>query len=310
MDASRVQILRVGQEADGQRLDNFLLRHLKGLPKSRTYRIVRKGEVRINGCRVKPSTRLKLGDLVRVPPIRDLREKSSAVGNFRDLESMILHEDDNLIVLNKPAGMAVHGGSGVSAGVIETIRRARTDLSSAELVHRLDRATSGCLMIAKRRHYLKVLQDSLRQPGTITKTYEAVVHGRWRHSTLVIEEPLLTNSRSNGERHTRVHPDGKPALTLVRCKIAGDDLSLIEVKPMTGRTHQIRVHCRWHRHAIVGDDRYGDKDADKCLKVRPGRMLLHAKQLIIPAMDNYDSIEVTASLDTAFRTFLESTLIK
>ena len=178
MDASRVQIVQVDRESDGQRLDNFLLRHLKGLPRSRVYRIVRKGEVRINGRRVKPQVRLKTGDEIRIPPVRDLAKRHEAIGNFQDPDSLILHEDSHLIVLNKPAGMAVHGGSGVAAGVIESFRHARPDLANCELVHRLDRGTSGCLMIAKRRSYLRLLQDALRQPGTISKHYIAVVDGR------------------------------------------------------------------------------------------------------------------------------------
>ena len=191
-----VQIVTVDLESEGQRLDNFLLRHLKGLPRSRVYRIVRKGEVRINGRRAKPRARLKIGDKVRIPPVRDLDTRSEAVGNFQDLDGLILHEDSHLIVLNKPAGMAVHGGSGVAAGVIESLRHARSDLTKCELVHRLDRGTSGCLMIAKRRSYLRLLQDALRRPGTISKQYIALVHGRCCVEEVTVDEPLLTLSRA------------------------------------------------------------------------------------------------------------------
>ena len=308
MDAGRVQIVQVDRESDGQRLDNFLLRHLKGLPRSRVYRIVRKGEVRINGRRAKPQVRLKTGDEIRIPPVRDLAKRQEAIGNFQDPDSLILHEDSHLIVLNKPAGMAVHGGSGVAAGVIESFRHARPDLANCELVHRLDRGTSGCLMIAKRRSYLRLLQDALRQPGTISKHYIAVVHGRWREHTITVEEPLLTLSRAGQERFTRVDRSGKPARTLFRPLAANQDISVIEARPFTGRTHQIRVHCRWLRHPIVGDNRYGDEAADGGLRPAPRRMLLHARRLTIPALGDRGHLEINAPFDRDSLNYLESTL--
>ena len=308
MDTNQVQIIQVDPEIDGQRLDNFLLRYLKGLPRTRVYRIVRKGEVRINGRRAKPQVRLKAGDKVRIPPIRDLERRPEAVGSFENLDSLVLHEDDHLIILNKPAGMAVHGGSGVNAGVIETLRHARTDLARCELVHRLDRGTSGCLMIAKRRGYLKLLQDALRRPGTLSKTYLAVVHGYWSYGQVTVDEPLATTSRSGQERFTRVDPAGKPARTLFRPLRQAEALSLVEAQPLTGRTHQIRVHSRWLRHAIIGDDRYGDEFADQQLRGRPRRMLLHATRLVIPPLEGHDRLEVTAPVDSVFKRFLETTL--
>ncbi len=308
MHEVRVQIIKVDSESEGQRLDNFLLRHLKGLPRSRVYRIVRKGEVRLNGRRAKPRVRLKIGDEVRVPPVRDLGYRAKAAGNFEDLDSLILHEDSHLIVLNKPAGMAVHGGSGVAAGVIESLRRSRSDLKECELAHRLDRDTSGCLMIAKRRSYLRLLQDALRRPGTISKQYVAVVHGRLSDKNVTVDEPLLTISRAGYERYSSVDRSGKSARTLFRRLAYSNGVSAVEAKPLTGRTHQIRAHCQWLGCPIVGDSRYGDKVADRELNNPPKRMLLHARRLDIPALGNRGQLRVIAPLAYKFEAFLESTL--
>jgi 23S rRNA pseudouridine955/2504/2580 synthase len=257
---------------------------------------------------VKPQTRLKMGDSVRIPPIRDLNQPRKAVGHFKDLNSLIVYEDKDLIVINKPPGMAVHGGSGVKVGIIESIRDARADLNFCELVHRLDRGTSGCLMIAKKRSYLRLLQEALRRPGSICKHYVAVVHGRWPEEKIAVDEPLLTESRASQERFTRVDRSGKPARTLFRRLAFRQDLSLIEARPLTGRTHQIRVHCRWLRCPIVGDDRYGDISADQAMPAAPKRMLLHAKRLIIPALGDRPVIHVETPLDRSFESYLESTL--
>ncbi|MBT4162776.1 MAG: RluA family pseudouridine synthase [Gammaproteobacteria bacterium] len=304
--AEKVRLIEIDAETAGQRLDNFLIRTLKGLPKSRVYRIIRKGEVRINGRRAKPQVRLNDGDKVRIPPIRHLPDRDQAIGSFHDLDALILFEDTHLIVINKPAGMAVHGGSGIRTGVIESLRHARPDVPALELVHRLDRGTSGCLMIAKRRSYLRLLQDALRQPGTISKRYTAVVHGSWPLPLESIEEPLLTVSKAGLERFTRVDEAGKKAQTEFRVVSTDQTLSLIEARPMTGRTHQIRVHCRWARHPVVGDNRYGDELLDGGLKQRPRRMLLHARHITIPALGERPALEVTAPLDNDFEEFLNS----
>jgi len=227
---------------------------------------------------------------------------------FRDLDSLILHEDDYLIILNKPAGMPVHGGSGVAAGVIESFRHARPDLSRCELVHRLDKDTSGCLMIAKRRSYLRLLQEALRRPGTISKQYIAIVHGQWLEKTVIVDQPLLTLSREGQERFSRVEKSGKNARTHFRQLAVSPGISAIEARPLTGRTHQIRVHCRWLRFPIVGDNRYGDKTADSALSTKPPRMLLHARHLRIPTLGNQDQLEISAPLDRKTENYLESTL--
>ena len=307
MESRQVQIIRIDAGVADQRLDNFLLKILKGLPKSRVYRIIRKGEVRINGKRARPQTRLNVGDEVRVPPIRHLPERGSAVGHFRDLDRLILFEDSHLLVLNKPAGMAVHGGSGVNAGVIESLRHARKDLAGAELVHRLDRGTSGCLMVAKKRSYLKLLQDALRNPGTISKTYLAVIHGEMEKASAV-EQPLLTVSKTGQERFTRVDQEGKPAKTLFNPVVTATGLTLVEASPLTGRTHQIRVHARWQRQPIIGDDRYGDTPRDSLLPMKPARMMLHAARLSIPSLGDRTSLEITAPVDISFNQFVESCL--
>ncbi len=302
---SSVQQIEVDSEDAGQRLDNFLMRTLKGLPKSRIYRIIRKGEVRINGKRCKPDSRLTSGDIVRIPPIHRLAERSSAVGSFNDLDSLILHEDDRLLIINKPAGMAVHGGSGVNVGVIESLRHVRDEGNRLELVHRLDRGTSGCLMVAKRRSYLRLLQDALRRPGQIRKHYLALVHGEWPRGLRVVEEPLLTTSKAGRERVTRISSDGKESKTEFTCLASDGETSLVRAYPVTGRTHQIRVHARWARHPILGDDRYGNDDMDRMLG-HSGRLLLHAGELFIPSLGDYPAIKAKAPLDEEYQLKVDS----
>lgn len=307
--ATKARIVEIDEEKAGQRIDNFLLKSLKGLPKSRVYRIIRKGEVRINGKRVKPERRLAAGDQVRIPPLAHLPERDSAVGHFKDLDGLILHEDKALLVINKPAGMAVHGGSGQSVGVIESLRHALPEGDRLELVHRLDRGTSGCLMVAKKRRYLRLLQEALRHPGTIRKTYLALVHGEWGQP-VTIKEPLLTVSRAGLERYTRVDSDGKPAETRFEALAANKTLSLVAASPLTGRTHQIRVHARWNRHPLVGDDRYGDQTMDSDIVRGTGSqagrtLMLHAWRLQIPLLEDFPAVTVSAlppeSMTTCFR---------
>jgi 23S rRNA pseudouridine955/2504/2580 synthase len=303
---TRVQNIEIDEESVGQRLDNFLVKLLKGLPKSRIYRIIRKGEVRINGKRCKPHTKLVAGDIVRIPPIVHLQERHQSVGNFRDLDSLILFENDHLLIINKPAGMAVHGGSGVSVGVIESLRHALPDGNRLELVHRLDRGTSGCLMVAKKRSYLRLLQDALRKPGQISKDYVTVVHGAWPEKVRAVNEPLMTVSNAGSERVTRVNPEGKAALTRFRSLAQSRALSLVKASPVTGRTHQIRVHARWARHPIVGDDRYGDAEMDRVVKPGTTRLLLHAAQITIPALADHAAIRVQARVDKDFESVMRN----
>lgn len=286
---SGVQLLEVSPELAGQRIDNFLRAQLKGVPKTLIYRILRKGEVRVNKGRIKPEYKLQAGDVVRVPPLR-LAERDEvaplAQGLLERLEAAIIYEDKALIVLNKPAGIAVHGGSGLSFGVIEALRQLRPDAKELELVHRLDRDTSGLLMIAKKRSMLRHLHQELRGDG-VDKRYMALVRGRWDTSKKQVNAPLLKNTLRSGERMVEVTEEGKEALTLFRVlRRFGDFATLVEAKPVTGRTHQIRVHARHAGHSIAGDSKYGDEEFSKVVRDLGGkRLFLHAYALRVPLPD-------------------------
>ena len=288
------------EDMAGQRVDNFLIRHLKGVPKTHIYRMIRSGEVRVNKGRVGADTRLQAGDLLRVPPVRiseRVAEKEQAmaaqVANGAPARDFpVLLEDDSLIAINKPAGVAVHGGSGVSFGVIEQLRMARPGAKFLELVHRLDRETSGILLVAKKRSALTKLQDQFRARQT-GKTYLAMVKGAWPAKLKVLDKPLHkylldSHDAQAGERRVKVvsrdDPDGMPSVTLVKVRAASKDYSLLEVTIKTGRTHQIRVHLASEGHPILGDDKYGDFELNKTLaraNAQPGlkRMFLHAWRL-------------------------------
>ncbi|AFN78602.1 23S rRNA pseudouridine(955/2504/2580) synthase RluC [Stutzerimonas nitrititolerans] len=287
--ASSVQMLEVSPEFAGQRIDNFLRNQLKGVPKTLIYRILRKGEVRVNKGRIKPEYKLQAGDLVRVPPLR-LAERDEpaplAQGLLERLEAAIVYEDKALIVLNKPAGIAVHGGSGLSYGVIEALRQLRPDAKELELVHRLDRDTSGLLMVAKKRSMLRHLHQELRGDG-VDKRYMALVRGRWETGKKQVSAPLLKNTLRSGERMVEVTDEGKEALTLFRVlRRFGDFATLVEARPVTGRTHQIRVHARHAGHAIAGDSKYGDEDFSREIRELGGkRLFLHAYGLKVPLPD-------------------------
>ena len=303
-----VQHIEIDEELAGQRLDNFLIKTLKGLPKSRIYRIIRKGEVRINGKRCKPDTRLNGGDKVRVPPITHLKERKDSVGSFNDELGLVLFENADLLVINKPAGMAVHGGSGISTGVIETLRHTREEGDRLELVHRLDRGTSGCLMVAKKRSYLRLLQDALRRQGEIKKTYLALVHGEWPDHLKLVDQPLLTMSQDGREKITRIHPSGKSSVTRFRPLKRNNGLSLVEARPLTGRTHQIRAHARWARHPLVGDDRYGSKALDAGVGIGSSRLMLHAISLEIPPLGDRAGINIEAPIPKEFSSQVDANL--
>ncbi|KIL04915.1 MAG: 23S rRNA pseudouridine(955/2504/2580) synthase RluC [Pseudomonadota bacterium] len=283
---SSVQLLEVSPELAGQRIDNFLRTQLRGVPKTLIYRILRKGEVRVNKGRIKPEYKLQAGDVVRVPPLR-LAERDEpeplAQGLLERLEACIVYEDKALIVINKPAGIAVHGGSGLSYGVIEALRQLRPDVRELELVHRLDRDTSGLLMVAKKRSMLRHLHQALRSDG-VDKRYLALVRGRWEASKKQISAPLQKNTLRSGERMVEVSGDGKEALTLFRVvRRFGDFATLVEAKPVTGRTHQIRVHARHAGHAIAGDNKYGDEEFSRVIRELGGkRLFLHAYSLRVP----------------------------
>jgi 23S rRNA pseudouridine955/2504/2580 synthase len=265
----------------GQRIDNFLLRHLKGVPKSLVYRILRTGEVRVNKGRVKAPYRLQAGDRVRIPPIRrdhaDSREPSDQLK--ARLDQALLYEDERILVINKPAGMAVHGGSGVSAGVIETLRALRGDASRLELVHRLDRDTSGCLLISKRSSVLRTLHELMRE-NRVDKRYLALVAGSWRKGAKTVDAPLRKNTLQGGERVVRVDADGKPAQTRFKRLERFADATLVEVELITGRTHQIRVHAAWLGSPVLGDSKYGDAEQNRRLReLGLRRLFLHAHRI-------------------------------
>lgn len=284
-----VQLLEVSAGLEGQRIDNFLLARLKGVPKTMIYRILRKGEVRVNKGRIKPDYKIKAGDVVRVPPIRMTQADEPAPiakGLLERLEAAIVYEDKGLIVLNKPAGIAVHGGSGLNYGVIEAFRQIRPQNKEMELVHRLDRDTSGLLMIAKRRSMLRYLHEALRGDG-VDKGYMALVRGRWPATRKQVDAPLQRSNLRSGERLVEVNPEGKEALTLFKVlRRFGDYATLVEASPITGRTHQIRVHALYAGHAIAGDSKYGDDIFSKEIRELGGkRLFLHASDLKVTLPD-------------------------
>jgi len=279
-----VRIVEVADDAVGQRIDNFLTRLLKDVPKSRVYKMIRKGEVRVNGGRVKPTLKLRLADQVRVPPVHVAPVAAPAFIGSRQLEILaaaILYEDERLLVLNKPAGIAVHGGSGVSYGVIEGMRRLQPG-ANLELVHRLDRETSGCLMISKRRSMLRTLHEQMRT-GAIGKHYHAIVRGSWPDSLRRVDVPLYRYVAANGERRVRVAPEGKPSLTTFTVDARTETASLISAELHTGRTHQIRVHCQHAGHGVLGDDKYAtDTECQWDRDHRVRRLCLHAGRIVLP----------------------------
>ncbi len=307
--APSARIVQVDAESAGQRLDNFLIRHLKGVPKTHVYRIIRSGEVRINKGRASADTRVEDGDQVRLPPVRvsdKVAEKAERPAPAREFP--VLLEDDYLIAIDKPAGTAVHGGSGVSFGVIEQLRQARPQAKFLELVHRLDRETSGILLVAKRRSSLVALQDQFRERET-GKTYLALVAGTWPANKKVIDTPLHKYLQADGERRVRTttadDPDGMRSITLVKVRsvlpprpLQGlPAMSLLEVTIKTGRTHQIRVHLSSQGHGIVGDDKYGDFDLNRRLqKLGLKRMFLHAWRLQFTHPASAERVELRAEL--------------
>lgn len=303
----RARQVEVSEDDDGQRLDNFLLRELKGVPRSAVYRLLRTGQVRVNGGRAKPDRRLEGGDRVRIPPVRideTPAKGSPSAAQRATLADAILHEDRDLLVLNKPAGMAVHGGSGISFGVIEVLRALRPD-GTLELAHRLDRETSGCLIVAKRRPALRKLHAAFRE-GLVEKRYLALVVGRWTRGTTTVNAALKRNQVQGGERIVRVdEAGGKAASSRFKVIDTYTDATLMEVTIDTGRTHQIRVHAAHLGHPVAGDEKYGDEAANKRLReVGLKRMFLHASALSLPH-PNGDPLAVSAPLDDELRAVLD-----
>lgn len=285
--SSGARLVRVADDRAGQRLDNFLLGQLKGAPRSLVYKLVRSGQVRVNGGRAKAERKLEAGDEVRIPPIRlqidgNGGKSQPPKGLLAALDTAIMFEDARLLAINKPSGMASHGGSGVAFGVIETLRALRPN-EAFELVHRLDRDTSGLLVIAKKRSALVELQALLREDhgAGISKRYLTLLTGRMPDGVMSVDAPLHVGLRQGGERHVQVSPNGKPSLSHFRALERRGGQSYCEVRIETGRTHQIRVHARHIGHPIAGDDKYGDEAANKRLREQVGlkRLFLHASTL-------------------------------
>ena len=306
LNKARATVLEVGEESAAQRIDNFLLRRLKGVPKSHVYRVLRSGEVRVNSGRIKPDYRLRVGDKVRLPPVRISASVSRPAAKPRSFP--IAFEDPALLVIDKPSGVAVHGGSGVSFGVIESLRAARPEAKMLELAHRLDRDTSGLLMLAKKRSALVELHRMLRD-GEVEKIYLAVVKGVPSKRQFDIRESLHKHVTASGERRVSVKEDGLAAVTKVRVLASSDAFSLLEVRLMTGRTHQIRVHLAHAGHPILGDDKYGDFELNRAL-ARQGvkRLMLHAKRLAFLHPATKSRLKLESPLPKDVSGFLQANL--
>ena len=307
--AVEVKWLTVDEESAGQRLDNFLIRHLKGVPKTHIYRIIRSGEVRVNKGRASADTRIESGDVVRLPPVRisdKVAEKAARPAPGREFP--LLLEDDALMAIDKPAGVAVHGGSGVSFGVIEQLRQARPLAKLLELVHRLDRETSGILLVAKKRSALKHLQDQFRERET-GKTYFALVQGSWPEKLKVIDSALHKYLLPDGERRVKItsnaDPDGMRSITLVKVAERLVGCTLLEVTIKTGRTHQIRVHLASQGHPIAGDDKYGNFEWNKAVQKQGlKRMFLHAWRLQFTHPATGKRVELKSNLPSELQLYV------
>jgi len=304
-----VQLVKIESDYAGQRVDNFLITRLKGMPKTRIYRLLRKGEIRVNKKRTEQSYRLQDGDEIRLPPMV-LDEKAIPKGPSRRamslLETRILFEDKGLLIINKPSGMPVHGGTGVNGGVVEALRAMYPALAQLELVHRLDLATSGCLILAKKRSVLRELHGLLRE-GKVHKIYWALTKGQWKPSEYYVDAPLRKNQLNGGERMVRIDETGKPSLTEFEPLQSYNDAMLVQATLHTGRTHQIRVHARFKHHPVAGDEKYGDKEFNK--KMREfglRRMFLHSHSLEFTLPSSGQHVSVTAPLDADLQTCLDN----
>jgi 23S rRNA pseudouridine955/2504/2580 synthase len=309
---SPVQQQEVDAETAGQRLDNFLLGQLKGVPRSHVYRLIRSGQVRVNSGRVTPAHRLKAGDRVRVPPVasRPTAAPTATADSLDWLAKRVIFEDERILVIDKPAGLAVHGGSSISLGCIEALRLLRPASKDLELAHRLDRGTSGCLLLAKRRSVLRMLHELLRE-GRVEKRYLALLQGRWSEGATEIDAPLVTR-RVGGEARVKVDPSGKEAQsTFTLLERFGKTASLVEVSIATGRTHQIRVHAAHRSHPVAGDERYGDKDFNTYLQTFGlQRIFLHAHSLAFVWPESAEEFSVSVPLPDELRAVLTALEVK
>ena len=286
---SKVQFITIQADSAGQRIDNFLMKVLKGAPKSLIYRIIRKGEVRVNKGRVKPERKLKLDDVVRVPPIKLADSKEPAVagdGLIEHVKQSIIYENDQFLVVNKSSGLAVHGGSGIQIGLIEVLRQIAGEGQLRELVHRLDRETSGCILVAKDRDILRHFHELFRVDHKVDKTYHALAMGHWPEGCQKVNAPLKKNELQSGERMVKVDLEGRESETHFKVLCRYKTATLIEAKPITGRTHQIRVHALHAKHPLVGDAKYGFDDVNKQFKgLGFKRLFLHAFSLKLALPD-------------------------
>jgi len=304
---NKVQMVEVQAEQAGQRIDNFLVKILKGVPKTLVYRILRKGEVRVNKGRIKPDYRIQAGDLVRIPPLRLSETNKTTPGQhaLQRVQDAIIHEDDVLLILNKPSGIAVHGGSGLSYGIIEALRALRPEAPFLELVHRLDRETSGCLIIAKRRSALRNLHEQMRG-DKMEKRYLALLKGKWQGGERRVDAPLRKNILKSGERMVEVNPEGKAALSIFTPDTIYKDASLVSVKLITGRTHQVRVHARHLGMPIAGDEKYGDDEFNARMKqLGLKRLFLHAHRLGFEHPKSGERFTISAPLSEDLEAVLE-----
>jgi 23S rRNA pseudouridine955/2504/2580 synthase len=304
-DLSNVSSVEVGVESEGQRVDNFLMRVCKGVPRSHIYRVLRTGEVRVNSRRVEATYRLQPGDRVRIPPLRTAGRPTKPAPPTAPLPPVV-YEDDALLVIDKRSGLAVHGGSGVSFGVIEQFRAARPQLKFLELAHRLDRDTSGLLVLAKKRSALTALHAALRE-GRVRKRYVALVLGRWRDEERNVNLPLKKYVTRSGERRVSVHREGRESQTVFRRERSLRDFTLLSADLLTGRTHQIRVQLAHLGFPIAGDDKYGDFERNRELaKLGLGRLFLHAAELEFVHPASREAVKLRSPLPGALARFLES----
>lgn len=302
-----VRFIQIDADQAGQRIDNFLMARLKGVPKSKIYQIVRKGEVRVNKGRIKVHYKIKEGDEVRIPPVRVAEREDLVIGKYiiKQLLDSLIYEDDNILAINKPSGMAVHSGSGVKFGVIEVLRLAKPDIKFLELVHRIDKNTSGCLLIAKKRSSLRYLQDRFRQ-HKVQKKYMALVKGNVKNKSFHVELALEKKLQASGDQIVVVSKQGKHAISDFNVIQSAKEASLYEVTIKTGRTHQIRVHAKSLKHPIAGDDKYGDDDFNQQMRKHGlKRMFLHAASLSVK-MESGKMLHLKAPLDSNLKTVLSN----
>lgn len=305
----KVKFITILPDEDEQRVDNFLIKKLKGMPRSHIYRLIRKGEIRVNKHRIATHYRLKAGDVLRLPPMF-LDQSAKIVPPSKQttelLKGRILYEDENLLIINKPSGMSVHGGSTVRIGIIEALRSLYPKLPDLELAHRLDSETSGCLILAKKKKILREVHALLRE-GKVTKIYLTLTQGRWKSKEISVDRPLYKQFNVSGKHKVIVHPSGKTSLSIFKSIKLFKQASLVEVTLFTGRTHQIRVHAQHEGHPIAGDERYGDKEFNKLAR-RMGltRLFLHAKSIDFTLPSLKQRITVIAPLDPQLETCLKT----